>query len=401
MSAPRPAAASIRQIMLLAALGSMGQFANNIYLPSLPAISAGLNASASAAQLTMTAFLIPLAAMQLVYGPLADRFGRRPLVTIGCLIFLIGCAVCALAPDIVTLIVGRALQATGAAAGVVLSRAIARDQFDGVELTRAIGLIAMFFGLAPAVAPLVGGLLQTAFDWHAAFIAAAAVGGVVLLTFRKMQPESLKTPLPRLDFAELARAYGVVLRSKAFVGYAMAGTGTLSGMFAFFSGSPFLLMEVLGLTPVEYGFLPPIGVTGFLIGGALARRFAAKATPQQLALIGLTAQWAGVICMAGLPMVGVMNAVQVSGSIALYTMGLGFLLPAVMGLAIAPFPQVAGTASATFGFLQMSGAALATVLVSVTAMMLGPLAFAWVMVGATVFTSTGLWRASHAERKCV
>lgn len=397
MTAPRPAAASMRQIMLLAALGSMGQFANNVYLPSLPSISAGLNASASAAQLTMTAFLIPLAAMQLVYGPLADRYGRRPLVTIGCAIFLAGCAVCALAPDIGTLIVGRAMQATGAAAGVVLSRAIARDQFDGPELNRAIGLIAMFFGLAPAVAPLIGGLLQTAFDWHAAFIAAALVGVFVLIAFRTMQPESLKTPLPRLDLAELARAYGVVLRNKAFVGYAMAGTGTLSGMFAFFSGSPFLLMDVLGLTPVEYGFLPPIGVVGFLIGGTLARRMAANATPQKLARIGLTAQWVGVACMAGLPMLGFLHPAQVSGSIAIYTMGLGLLLPAVMSLAIAPFPQVAGTASATFGFLQMTGAAFATVLVSGLALILGPLAFAWVMVGATAFTSAGLYRAKRAE----
>jgi DHA1 family bicyclomycin/chloramphenicol resistance-like MFS transporter len=220
---------------------------------------------------------------------------------------------------------------------------------------------------------------------------------IVLAAFLRLQPESLKTPLPRLDFAELARAYGVVLRNKAFIGYAMAGTGTLAGMFAFFSGSPFLLMDVLALSPIEYGFLPPIGVAGFLIGGTLARRMAANATPQRLAQFGLAAQWIGAGCMAGLPMIGLLGVAQVSGSIAIYTMGLGLLLPAVMGLAIAPFPQVAGTASAAFGFLQMSGAALATVLVSASAFILGPLAFAWIMVAATAFTTAGLYRAYRAE----
>lgn len=397
MSAPRPAAATMRQIFMLAALASMGQFANNVYLPSLPSIGLGLGATPSAVQLTMTAFLVALASMQLVYGPLSDRYGRRPLVVIGTLVYLVGCAVCAMAPDILTLIIGRALQAGGAAAGVVLSRAIARDQFEGVELTRAIGLMTMCFGMVPAIAPLVGGLLQTSFDWHANFLAAAFVGAVILVIFRAVQPESLKQPLARLDVKELVSSYGIVLRHRAFIGYAMAGTGTLSGMFAFFSGSPFVLMQVLGVSPVGYGFFPPIGVLGFLIGGALARRLSNQSPPQRMARIGLITQWVGAALMLGLPMLGLLHKFQIAGSIAVYTAGLGLLLPAVTGLAIAPFARVAGTASATFGFLQMSGAALATVMVSGLALFVGPMAFAWIMTAATCFTTFGLWRAGRAE----
>ncbi len=399
MSSPRPAVATTRQILMLAALASMGQFANNIYLPSLPSIGAGLGAAPSLVQLTMTAFLTALAAMQLVYGPLSDRYGRRPLVIIGCLIYLAGCAVCALAPDIVTLIVGRALQAAGASAGVVLSRAIARDRYEGAELARAIGLVTMCFGLTPAVAPMLGGLLQTTFDWHANFVAAGLAGFAVLMIFHVNQPESLKHPLARLHVGELVSAYGEVLRNRLFIGYAIAGTGTLSGMFAFFTGSPFMIIQVLGVSPVGYGFYPPIGVLGFMTGSLLSRRFARAARPEALARLGLCIQWVGASAMLGLPMLGLLHQFQIAGSIAIYTAGLGLLMPAVTTLAITPFARVAGTASAAFGFMQMGGAAIATVIVSVLALFVGPLAFAWVMLAATMMTTYGLWRAASVSQE--
>ena len=395
MSSSRPAVATTGQILMLAALASMGQFANNIYLPSLPSIGTGLNATPSLVQLTMTAFLVALALMQLVYGPLSDRYGRRPVVIIGCVIYLGGCAVCALAPDITTLIIGRALQAGGASAGIVLSRAIARDQFEGAELNRAIGLMTMCFGLTPAVAPMLGGLLQTSFDWHANFLASAAAGLAVLLIFSRKQPESLQNPLERLDVRGLVAAYGEVLRNRLFLGYAMAGAGTMSAMFAFFTGSPFVIIEVLGVSPVGYGFYPPIGVAGFLIGSLLSRRLTANAPPEKLARLGLAIQWVGVSAMVGLPLMGLLHPLQIAGSIAFFTCGMGMLLPAVTALAIAPFSRVAGTASAAFGFLQMGGAAIATVMVSGLALLVGPLAFAWVMLIATLLTSAGLWRAAR------
>jgi MFS transporter, DHA1 family, multidrug resistance protein len=168
-------------IALLAALAALGQFASSAYLPSMPAMGLELGASVSAVQFTMTAYLAAFAVMQLVYGPLSDRFGRRPIMLTGCVLFIAGSVLCMVAVSIEAVIAGRAVQAVGACAGAVASRAVVRDLFEGPELTRAMAAIAMAFSAVPAVAPVVGGVLQMLAGWHGSFAASVLFGVVVLI----------------------------------------------------------------------------------------------------------------------------------------------------------------------------------------------------------------------------
>jgi DHA1 family bicyclomycin/chloramphenicol resistance-like MFS transporter len=382
--------AATSDILLLTAIAALAQFANNIYLPSLPAIAADLDASATTIQLTVTVFLACLGLVQLGYGPLADRHGRRPVFTGGACLFLAGTLLAMVAQSAAMLIAARALQAIGAGAGIVVSRAIARDRFDGPELGRVFALMTMAFGLVPAVVPLLGGVLQQTLDWHAPFAATFLVGLAVLAIFRRRQPESLAKALPALDPATIAAAYLEVARSRRFLGSAMAASGALGGLFAFFTGSPFVFMEVLGVTPIEYGFYPPIAVLGFVVGAFLSKRWTRDMAPLALARRGLLPLALGALAMVGPPLAGLLHPFQINAAILVWVMGLGLIMPAMTQHAMTPFGHVAGTASALLGFLQMSGAAVASAAVGALTPWSVVLAFPVVMVMMALVGAIGV-----------
>lgn len=369
MTATNPAAATKVQatafmISLLAALSAIGQFATNIYLPALNVISGDLSASPSQAQLTLTVYLAVFALTQLFYGPLSDRFGRRIILIVGLAVFIGGSAICATAGDIDMLVLGRALQAAGGGGCTVAARAVVRDSFDGPALQKVMALIAILFALVPGLSPLFGALLLEASGWRLIFLVTGGTGALVAVLMITRLPETLAYRLPKLDFAELVRGYGVVLSRRDFLGYAVPMALVFTAMFAFFGGSPYTFIGFLGVSETEYGFYPPFASTGFVIGGLVVRRLAGKVSASGICLLGSVI--ITVTCAAGLliPALIVAHKFAYVGAVVIFVAGLGVFLPTAMASALELFPERAGTASAVLGFLQMAGAGLGSALVA-------------------------------------
>lgn len=382
--APTKVQATAFMIGLLAALSAIGQFATNIYLPALPAISADMAASPSQAQLTLTAFLAAFALTQLVYGPLSDRFGRRIILIFGLAFFMAGSALCAVAADIDTLILGRVLQAVGGGGCTVAARAVIRDSFDGTALQKVMALIAVLFALVPALSPMFGALLLEFQGWRMIFIVTGGAGAFVAILMVSRLPETLSQRLPRLDFAELVRGYKSVLSNREFNRYAFPMALVFTAMFAFFGGSPYTFIEHLGVSETEYGLYPPLASTGFVIGGLLVRKLAGRIGVQGICALGLCiVTTACVVGLVGFHFVAASKYTFVV-AIVIFVAGMGVFLPISMASALQLFPERAGTASAVLGFLQMGGAGLGSAFVAAFQEQAPLVAYPAIMLSATV-----------------
>jgi DHA1 family bicyclomycin/chloramphenicol resistance-like MFS transporter len=384
-SAGRPVlTADAATIALLTALSALGQFASNVYTPALPAVANGLGAPIGAVQLTLAIFLAGFALAQLVYGPVSDRFGRRPVLFAGLGLFALGTLGCALAPDVATLLASRLLQAVGAAAGIVIARAMIRDSFDGVELARVMALVTMAFALVPGLTPLLGGIVQDLAGWRWGFWLTLAVGLLLSALAARRLPETNRRPLAKLDAAAVASGYAATLGDRVFRRYALTVALVFASMSAFFAGSPDLFIARLGVSPTEYGLYPPLAVSGFLVGGAVTRRLSGRVPAERLALVGVAVMAASAAAMAAVLAGVLVHKHVVNAAMVVHVTGLGILMPTAMAAALARFPERAGTAAATIGCLQMAGGALGTVAVSRLQETLPVLAFPSVMAAATL-----------------
>ncbi|TMU28559.1 multidrug effflux MFS transporter [Halomonas sp. ATBC28] len=352
-----PLPATRLSIVLLAGMAALGQFASNIYTPSLPAVAQEFVTTTASAQLTFVVFLAVFAAGQLVYGPVADRYGRRPVLFTGLALFLVGTAGCALAPTLDTLIAARVVQAAGAAAGVVVSRAATRDSFEGAELARAMAAVTIAFALVPGLTPLLGGLLQSVAGWRTIFWATFVFGaGVATLAVLKL-PETLKERSPALNLKSVGSAYRIVLSDPVFLGNTVTVGFVFGSMSAFFSASPALFIDRLGVGPAEYGLYPPLAVSGFIIGGVAVRRFAGNVSSRRIALGGLGLMMSALALMLMLPLAGIVHKHVFNATMVLNVTGLGLFLPTAISAALQRHPSRAGTAASLQGFLQMAGGA--------------------------------------------
>jgi DHA1 family bicyclomycin/chloramphenicol resistance-like MFS transporter len=348
---------------LLALLTAIGPLSVDLYLPSLPAISAALVASPAAVGLTISFYLIGFAAGQIAYGPLSDRHGRKPVMFAAMLIYCVATLVCALAPSIEALIAARAIQAFGSSGAIVLSRAVVRDLYDGPRAGRELSLMAMIMGLAPIVAPVIGSGLQAAFGWRSCFFFLVLAGIAAAAAVRWLLPETLRKR-PNAPAQSLIASVGVVFRNRgalAHVGIIAAGYG---GLFAFISGSPFVLQSVYALTPFGYGLAFAIASIGYIAGSWLAAKLVTR--------LGLdrTIGW-GVVALAagGLAMVlaTALAPRAISGFVApmtVYLFGLGLAMPQALAGALQPFPERAGAASSVIGAVQQTVAASTGALVA-------------------------------------
>ena len=355
---------SVWTTILLAAAVALGPLAIDMYLPALPAMGEALSADTGQVQLTLSIYMVGFALAQLICGPLADRFGRKPIMIGGFLLFAIASVVCALATNIETLILCRFLQALGGSAGPVLGRAAVRDIYSPRDAARIMAILASIMALAPAVAPTLGGFMVVSLGWSSIFL---ALGGYALIMAvvvavgipEPMRPENRQS----LRIGSLWKNYRAIASDISFLGYTLTNSLTFAGLFAFLSGSSFVLIDFLGVEPQYFGLFFACIVTGYIGGNLTAVGLGRSLTPDQILIRGLIVAVAGGSLMAALATAHIYNVWAVILPQSLLMVGVGMVLPQTMAGALANFPSMAGSASALFGFTQMVVAAIVGALV--------------------------------------
>lgn len=351
-------------VAVLAALTALGPLATDMYLPAMPAMAEALGASPDQIQLTLSVYMAGFALAQLFCGPVSDRFGRRPVMIAGFGLFLVASLLCALAPSIEWLLLGRFLQALGGAAGPVLARAAVRDIHGPVEAGRALSYMGSVMALAPALAPVIGAGLLAVFGWAAIFWLLAGYAVAMLAILAWWLPESLPAAQRQsIALRAILANYGMLLGQRVFVGYTLTNAAAFAGMFAFLSGSSFVLIEYLGVSPGLYGVLFTLIVGGFFTGSLISGRYSRRLGRDRLLSRATLLCALGGVSMAVLALLGVHTPWAIILPHVVYMIGFGIVMPQSMAGALAPNPQCAGSASSLFGFLQMTIAALGSALV--------------------------------------
>lgn len=347
-------------LVVLAAATALGPLATDLYLPAMPAIGRAFGVGADQVQLTLSLYMLGFALAQLMVGPLSDRYGRKPVLLGGFALFALASAGCMLAPSIEALQLGRFLQALGGATGPVLARAAIRDLYEPEEAARRLAYMALAMGVAPAVAPVLGGLLLSAYGWSATFAALVVYALGLALVLGLTLPEPL--PADRRQSvapASILRNYRILLGRRDFIGYTLTNAAAFSGLFAFLSGSSFVLIDLLGVPEQRYGWYFSLIVAGYMCGSLLSGRCSRRLGMSRLILLGTLLTAVAGAAMALLAWQQVYSVWAVILPHAVFMIGVGTLMPQTMAGAIGPFPQMAGSASALFGFVQMTIAAAA------------------------------------------
>ena len=344
---------------MLALLTALGPLSTDFYLPSLPDIARVFGTTIAGAQATLSSFLFGFAFGQILYGPLSDRIGRKPVLLTGLGIFLAATVLCAFAPSVDMLIVGRFLQAVGASGPIVLARAIVRDLYEGPRAGRELARMGMIMGIVPAIAPVLGGVLQQQFGWRSTFIATLLVAAVLgVVTILKL-PETIrqKSAAP-ISLIGIVKGFGFLLQNRTYRVYAALVALAYAGLFAFISGSSFVLINLYGLDPVQFGLSFAFGVLGYITGTILAQKLVARRGLDGVIALGVIALAAGGLVMASLLLMMPQSSLVVTVPMAIYTMGVGLTMPQAQAAALMPFPDRAGAASSLTGLMQMTLAGL-------------------------------------------
>jgi DHA1 family bicyclomycin/chloramphenicol resistance-like MFS transporter len=354
----RPAPDSLIVSALLTCMVGLGALSTDMYLPMLPAIGREFSAPVASVQLTLSVFMYGFAISQLAYGPLSDRFGRRPVLLAGLALYLIGSIACVLASSIGTLIAFRFLQAIGACAGPILARAVVRDVYARERSATVLAYMASAMALIPAIAPIFGGWIGVWFGWRIIFVVMALFTALLLaclaMTLRETNAH-VRADALKLDV--LLLTYLSFFRHRAYMGYMLANALIFGGMFAFISGSSFVLIDVVGVAPENFGFCFAGVVAGYIIGsqtaGRMTPRFGIDRVVFASACCGALS---GSLLLVPNLVFGA-SVLTIVPAMALFFGSGGALMPNAVAGAIAPFPAQAGSASALLGFVQMAAAA--------------------------------------------
>lgn len=348
-------------VALLALVTAIAPAALHMLVPALPLLADVFDAPAGSVQPVLTLFLAGIAAGQLVYGPVSDRFGRRPVLLAGLALFLAGTVLCGLASSLPMLIAGRVVEACGGCAGMVLGRAIVRDVFDRERSASAIATITMAMSLAPSMAPAIGAYLAEWVGWRADFALLGVIGaGVLALTAARLE-ETHARPVS-VDLAGIGGSFVLLLRSPGFLGFALATAFTSASWFTFLASAPYLLSEVLHQPPSTYGLMILMPMGAYIIGNAGVTRFSVALGSIRLYVFGLALSLASGILLAVWCLVG-LTPWALFVPMAISSIGNGLSQPPGIAAALSVYPRIAGAASGLLGFVQMMVAALGTLFV--------------------------------------
>ena len=356
---------NFRTILILGALSAFGPLAIDFYLPGFPAMAQAFATDEKHIQLTLAVYFLGLSIGQLVYGPIADRFGRRVPLLVGVGLFTAASFACAFAPSLDWLIGARFVQALGGCAGMVLSRAIVSDKCDAVGSAKVFSQLMLVMGLAPILAPMLGGLLVNLYGWQAIFIVLTCFSAMASLAVALGLPESLPANVPRQPLSGALRQYARLLKDREYLGHALTGGIAMAGMFAYIAGSPFVFIQLYGVPAEHYGWLFGSNAAGFILVAQVNARLLAKRGPAFL-----LSRMVWLYLAAGLTLLGI-SALHTEQlwplliPLFICIASLGCIIPNASACAMSGQGARAGSASALLGCLQFSVAAAAAWLVGV------------------------------------
>jgi DHA1 family bicyclomycin/chloramphenicol resistance-like MFS transporter len=338
--------------LLLAALSALGPFAIDTYLPAFPAIAADVGATPVQMQQTLASYLAGFALMNLFHGAISDSVGRRPVVLAAMGVFSAASVGCALAPGIAELLAFRALQGMSAGGGMVVGRAIIRDLFPPHDAQRVMSQVTIWFGIAPAVAPLIGGWLLVGIDWHAIFWFMAALGALLLAVMWRTLPESLHPDQRQsLHPAHLLRGYWQLGASPRFLALALSSGLPFNGMFLYVLASPAWLGTHLGLAPTQFYWFFCISVGGIMLGAAASGRLAGRIGRARQVTLGWAVMVAATALNLGCNAAGLMHPLVAMLPVGLYSFGWALVVPVVTLILLDLVPERRGMASSLQAFL--------------------------------------------------
>ena len=347
----------------IAAIISVGlsllALATDTTVASMPGLRRHFGISVPQAQLTLSVFVTAFAFAQLVYGPLSDRFGRRPTLIVGLLIFFLASLGCTLAGSIEQLIVARFFQALGCCAPTVIGRAIVRDVHGAEGTARMMGYISAGMSLLICAWPMIGGLLEQQFGWRAVFaLHALAGGGVLVAAWLFLRESNRQLNRAATGIGHSFAGYRVLLSDRRFIGYALCNSFTFGGIMAFLYSASFVLMGVLGLAAWQFGLTFGLAISGYILGSLATARVVTRVGINRLMQIGTALGAAAGIVMAALALSGVYSVAAIIVPYFFFLVATGLNQPSALAGAIGPFPRMAGASSALLGFLQLASGAL-------------------------------------------
>ena len=346
-------------IVLLATVSALGPVAMQILLPSLPMLKESFEVSTGVVQLTLSLSMASIAIATLVYGPLSDRFGRRPTLICGTIITIIGSVLCIIAPGIETLLAGRIVQAAGGAVGLVVARAIVRYVYYARQAASVIATLVMVLVVLPMLSPALGGELMVRYDWHSVFYFVAILSSILLGLIIYLLPETLVEPVPFSGVGDMMRTYTRLMSIPTFRAYAFSVAFISVVFFSFISAAPEIMVSVLHRPATEYGYYFVIIPFGFMVGSYVTRHFGTKLGINQMITYGSRITIGGILLALALQLVGIHHPSALFLPVALAVFGNGISLPNAQAGAINAAPKMAGSASGLTGFMQMSFSAVA------------------------------------------
>ncbi len=384
-AAQRGGALTMGRLVLLASLAALGALATNIMLPAFPDMARAFGALPHELAWTLSSFFIVFALGQLIVGPMSDAAGRAPFVIGGLAIFIAGSIVCALAPSLPVMIAGRAIQALGACAASVLARAIARDLYHGPELTRALALVMIAMAAAPGFSPALGTGMTLLLGWRSIFVLVAGAGALVALCYCVSAGETLPATHRRsAKMDAIARTYAELARDPRFIRPALAVSLVIGCLYSFFAAAPSILMADLGFSAADLSIFFAATVAVVFGSGLMTARLARRWDGPRVGMAGI------LIALTGGVWLAVQGAaptqIQFMAAVTLFLAGMGLVNPVATAIALEPFGDRAGIASALLGFLQMACAALGTALIG--SLPIGPAAaYSLVACGGTLLAA--------------
>ncbi len=392
-------------LALLIAIASIGPMSLNILMPALPGIARALAADPVTVQLTLSLYLVCMAISQLVLGAMSDRFGRRPVLIAGLILTVVASIVATMATSITALVAARALQAFGASCGIVISRAIVRDLFERDRAASMLGFVTMVIMIVPMIVPPLGGVLDTVFGWPSIFACIALFAMVLLGWVYLGLPETLAQPLGGAGgVVRFLEEVGLLLKSRAFIGYVLAGATSSALFFVFLGGAPHVISTLQGRSAFELGIWIATASLAYMVGNFISARYSMRFGVDAMvaagAVVGVVGGLSVVVLVVFYPGLGPLIICIPQWITALAN---GLLIPNAIAGAISVRPQAAGTAAGIHGFVQMGVAAA-------SAQWIGHLLtgspnadpIAWLLLGFAIACAaafmTLIWPAARAAR---